>query len=134
VIPPGDPIPGGRAAERSCKIRHLPVVGADGLLVGIVTDRDIRQIAFSPAVRARLGDVADLADRVTVDEIMTAPVVTVSRFDDLAEAARIMSERKIGALPVVLQGRVVGILTELDVLRAFAEMAGRPHAAAPEDW
>ena len=65
---------------------------------------------------------------------MTTPVITVSRYDDLADAAKIMHERKIGALPVVRQERVVGILTEDDVLKAFAEMTGRVVEARPEDW
>lgn len=124
------------AAElmRSRKIRHLPVVDEEGKLVGIVTDRDIRQIVFSPAVRARFGDLAAVAEQISVDEIMTTPVATTTRYADLADAAKIMHERRIGALLVVQRDRVVGILTEDDVLKAFAEMTGRTLEARPDDW
>lgn len=124
------------AAElmRDNKIRHLPVVDAAGKLVGIVTDRDLRQILFAPAMRTRLGEAASLAEQVTVEEIMSSPAITTTPYADLADAAKIMHERKIGALPVVERGRVVGILSEIDVLKAFYEMTGRVVEARPEDW
>jgi acetoin utilization protein AcuB len=124
------------AAElmRGRKIRHLPVVDVAGKLVGIVTDRDIRQILFAPAMRTRVGEGTSLMEQVTVEEIMTSPAITTTPYADLADAAKIMHERKIGALPVVERGRVVGILSEIDVLKAFYEMTGRKVEARPEDW
>ncbi len=116
------------------KVRHLPVVDAAGKLVGIVTDRDLRQILFVPGMRTRLGESASLVEQVTVDEIMSSPPITTMPYADLADAAKIMYERKIGALPVVESGRVVGILSEIDVLKAFAELTGRRVEARPEDW
>lgn len=126
----------GAAAElmRVHKIRHLPVVDAGGKLVGIVTDRDVRQILFAPAMRNRTIDLGTLAEQITVEEIMSSPAITTTPYADLAEAAKIMHERKIGALPVVERGKVVGILSEIDVLKAFYEMAGRRLEARPEDW
>ena len=59
---------------------------------------------------------------LTVGEVMTRGVVTVEPDRDLRQAARIMHERKIGALPVVDRGRLVGMLSEHDVLRAFATL------------
>ena len=119
---------------RARKIRHLPVVDAAGKLVGIVTDRDIRQILFAPRMRTRGMDLGTLADQITVGEIMSTPVVTTKPYAELADAATIMYERKLGALPVVEAGRVVGILSEIDVLRAFADVTGRRLEARPEDW
>lgn len=130
----GETARGAAALMRANKIRHLPVVDEAGTLVGIVTDRDIRQILFAPAMRSRAGDLDSLAEQLTVGEIMSSPVVTTTPLTDLADAAKVMHERKIGALPVIERGRVVGILSEIDVLRAFAQMAGRPHEASPEDW
>jgi CBS domain-containing protein len=101
------------------KIRHLPVVDHDGRLVGIVTDRDLRQAVFHPAVQARLGTTGEAVGDLPVRELMTRGVVTVAPWADLRQAARLMHERKIGALPVVEDGRLVGILTETDVLRAL---------------
>ncbi len=116
------------------KVRHLPVVDAAGKLVGIVTDRDLRQILFAPAMRTRASGAESLAEQLTVEEIMTSPAVTTTPYAELADAATVMHERKIGELPVVESGRVVGILSEIDVLKAFAELTGRRVEARPEDW
>lgn len=104
---------------RARQIRHLPVVDRNGHLVGIVTDRDLRQVVFHPAVQARLSSTGEALGDLPVRDLMTWGVVTVAPWADLREAARLMHERKIGALPVVDDGRLVGILTETDVLRAF---------------
>ncbi len=116
------------------KVRHLPVVDTARKLVGIVTDRDLRQILFAPAMRTRASGAESLAEQLTVGEIMTSPAVTTTPYVELADAATVMHERKIGALPVVESGRVVGILSEIDVLKAFAELTGRRVEARPEDW
>jgi CBS domain-containing protein len=99
------------------RIRHLPVVGDDGRLVGIVTDRDLRQVPFvlgsaGPGVPAG----------VPVERVMTAAVITVRPETEVREAARLMHEQKLGALPVVERDRVVGILTETDLLRTLVEV------------
>jgi acetoin utilization protein AcuB len=104
------------------KIRHLPVVNTQGRLVGIVTDRDLRQMPFDPAVQEQLQEaVARVAER-PIREAMTWGVVAVTPESGIRQAARIMYEQKIGAVPVIEGGRVVGMLTERDVLRAFAAM------------
>jgi acetoin utilization protein AcuB len=100
------------------RIRHLPVVDR-GRLVGIVTDRDLRQMMFDPAIRERLEQAVDILEGQPVRNIMTWAVISVGPETDLRQAARLMHEQKIGALPVVAAGRVVGVLTERDVLRAF---------------
>lgn len=105
------------------RIRHLPVVDADERLVGIVTDRDLRQVPFVPVSAGRAVPVG-----LPVERIMTAAVISVRPEADLFEAARLMHEHKIGALPVVENGRLVGILTEIDLLRALAEMPRRAKA------
>jgi acetoin utilization protein AcuB len=116
------------------KLRHLPVLDGDGHLVGIVTDRDLRQVLFSPALRARLDDADGVFATARVRDVMTWAVVTARSEMPLVEAARLMYERKIGALPVVDRGRLVGIITESDILKAFQEvlMEGRP--ARPYRW
>jgi acetoin utilization protein AcuB len=124
------------AAEtmRTRKIRHLPVVDHDGRLVGIVTDRDLRQILFDPRVRERAGELAETLRTLRVRDVMTWAVITVRPGVDLREAARLMHEQKIGALPVVEGGRVVGILTESDVLKAFREILDEGVLARPYRW
>lgn len=102
-------------------IRHLPVVD-QGRLVGIVTDRDLRHVLLDPAIQDRLGQAVEILESRTVRDVMTWAVISVGPQTGLRQAARLMYEQKIGALPVVHAGRVVGVLTERDVLRAFAAL------------
>jgi len=102
---------------RARKIRHIPVLDGSGRLVGIVTDRDLRQVILDPDIQAQLGQAPDAMNVLTVAEVMTWGVITVRPDSDLREAARVMHAHKVGALPVVEHGRVVGILTETDLLR-----------------
>ena len=115
------------AAATMCrrKIRHLPVVDGQGRILGVLTDRDLRPALLGPAVAARVGDALPRLEAIPVEEIMTWAVITVQPDTALREAARMMYERKIGALPVVTGRRVVGILTESDVLRAFVDVVGQ---------
>jgi acetoin utilization protein AcuB len=105
------------------RVRHLPVVNRDGLLVGIVTDRDLRHYLFSPAVFDSLGKTAVevLLKSVLVAQIMSRSVISVTPKEELRDAARVMLEERIGSLPVVEGGRVVGILTETDLLRQICQ-------------
>lgn len=107
----------GRMVTR--KVRHLPVVDTLGTLVGVVTDRDIRHHLFSPGVFERIGRVSsdELLKAVTVKQVMSSPAISVRADDHLETAARLMVECKIGSLPVVENDRVVGIVTETDLLR-----------------
>jgi acetoin utilization protein AcuB len=116
------------------KIRHLPVVDHEGHLVGIVTDRNLRQVIFDPAIQDRLGDLAGALNTLTVRDVMTWGVITARPESPIREAARIMRERKVGALPVVDGERVVGILTETDALRAFQEVLDRGVLSKPYRW
>jgi CBS domain-containing protein len=101
------------------RIRHLPVVDAGGTVCGIVTDRDLRHHLFEPGVFKEIGatPVALLLGAVRVSDVMSFPVVTVGPEEPLESAARVMLEDKVGSLPVVENGRVVGIITETDLLR-----------------
>ncbi len=125
---------GAASLMRSRRIRHLPVVDREGRLVGIVTDRDLRQVIFDPAIQERLGVDPRALDTLQVREVMTWGVVTVRPESDLAHAARLMHELKVGALPVVDHGRVVGILTESDVVKALEEVLGEDAVSRPYRW
>lgn len=100
-------------------IRHLPVVDGEGRLVGVVTDRDLRHCLFTPAMLREIGSVpvGTLLQRVPVKEVMSAPVVTVGPGEPLEIALARMMRERVGSLPVTEGDRVVGILTETDVLR-----------------
>lgn len=127
-------VSGAVGVMRTRHIRHLPVVDRAGRLVGIVTDRDLRQLMFDPAVQARLGNATDALRGLTVREVMTWGAVSVTPATSIRDAARLMHERKVGALPVVAGDRVVGILTERDVLAIFRELLGESVVAAPYRW
>ena len=135
------------AAElmRTQKIRHLPVVDGEDRLVGIVTDRDLRQVVFDPEIHERLGPATHAVAQLPVREVMTWGVVSVHPDSDLRDAARLMHDRKIGAVPVVEHGRVIGILSESDVLAALVDvlrerlvgvrpLAGPPGMGRPYDY
>jgi len=104
-------------------IRHLPVVEG-GRLVGIVTDRDIRQASPSPATSLEMHELHYLLEKVKVRDIMTANVVTVTPETPIEEAARLMLQHRIGSLPVLRRTELVGIITETDILHAFVEVMG----------
>lgn len=102
-------------------IRHLPVLDGEGRLIGIVTDRDLRHVIFDVAL-GRVGEDSEGGDDLPVRDVMTWGVVTVAPKADLRAAIAVMRERRLGALPVVEAGRVVGILTERDLLDALQAM------------
>jgi acetoin utilization protein AcuB len=101
-------------------IRHLPVVEGKRL-VGIVTDRDIRQAAPSGATSLEIHELHYLLEKVSVNEVMSKKVVTVTPSTDARDAAKLLLKHKIGGLPVVRGETLVGIITETDILRAFVE-------------
>ena len=118
--PTATPVVEARALMLREHIRHLLVVG-EGRLEGIVTDRDIRLNLPSPATSLSVWELNHLLARLTVADVMTKSVIVIDPARDAREAARIMIDHKIGALPVLDGGRLVGIITETDLLRAFVE-------------
>lgn len=103
------------------RIHHLPVVAAADRLVGILTDRDLRHHLFSPAVFPVLGmtPVDTLLGAMRVSDVMVTDVMTVRPDQSLGEAAQLMMTRRVGSLPVIEEGRLVGIITETDMLRTI---------------
>jgi acetoin utilization protein AcuB len=101
------------------KVRHLPVLDADGELRGIVTDRDLRHHLFSPGVFERIGRVPAirLLEEQPVRAVMSSPAICLGVSADIEEAAGIMRRHRLGSVPVLDAGKVVGILTEADLLR-----------------
>jgi len=104
--------------------RHVPVID-NGALVGIISDRDVKQAMVSLA-GAGPGGAAfeDTRDRLTAADIMRGSVSTVGPMYTVEEAARLMTTQKISALPVTENGRLVGIVTETDVLDLFVRAMG----------
>jgi acetoin utilization protein AcuB len=122
TVSPETPVLDARQLMLEKRIRHLLV--ADGSkLVGIVTDRDIRLNLPSPATSLSVWEINYLLARMTVASAMTKSVVTIGPRHQARDAAQMMLDHRIGALPVVDSGRLAGIITETDLLRAFVKTA-----------
>lgn len=116
------PVLGARDLMAKERIRHLLVTDPGGALVGIVTDRDIRLNLPSQATSLSVWEISYLLTTLTVGEVMTRSVITVGPDRPAREGARLMLDHQIGALPVLEDGRLVGILTETDIVRSFVHL------------
>jgi acetoin utilization protein AcuB len=103
--------------------RRLPVVEG-GKVVGIVTDRDLKEANPPKADTLSVYELNYRLSKLTVREVMTAPVVTVSPEDPVEQASLLMEAHNISGLPVIEAGQLKGMLTISDMLRAFVEMLG----------
>lgn len=103
--------------------RHVPVLDG-GKLVGIISDRDVKQCMASAASMTDGRARDQLLDELTAGQIMARAVVTIGPMCGVEEAARLMATRKISALPVTEGDRLVGIVTETDVLQLFVRALG----------
>jgi len=102
-------------------IRHVPVVDAEGDLVGLVTQRDLARSALGPQDAVPLSMMQEMLRRRRVREIMATEVESVEPDESLKTAAEMLLENKIGCLPVVEGEHLVGILTESDFVRRYVE-------------
>ena len=118
------PIDDALKVMRENEVRRLPVVDDKGKLVGIVAEKDILYASPSPATSLSIHEIHYLISRLTVAEIMTKNVFTVTDDTPLEEAAKVMADNRIGALPVLHEGELVGIITETDIFKAFLELLG----------
>ena len=116
TITPQTTLPEAQRIMLEYKIRRLPVVKS-GKLVGIVTLGDIREAKPSDATTLSISELNYLMDRLTAKDFMTPNLITITPDATIAEAARLMVEHKIGGLPVVENGKLVGIITETDLCR-----------------
>jgi len=133
TVKPRDSARHAREVMEQYRINQLPVV-VDDRLVGILTDRDLRDafpsvfesaMPFAPRPHRSGADPAT----IHVEDVMTPTVLTLAPTASVADAARVMRSERIGAVPIVEHGRLVGILTRSDVLDAFVELS--PSATEP---
>jgi acetoin utilization protein AcuB len=109
---------------RDEKVRRLPVINRRGVLVGIVSEKDLLQASPSPATSLSIHEMHYLLSKMKVSEVMTQDVIAVTEYTALEEAARIMVDNKIGGLPVMRDDKLVGIITETDLFKIFIELLG----------
>ncbi len=113
TISPGASIRKALEVMKTNAIRHLPVVAAGGRLVGFVTLADLKQ-----------GLIPSMLAEVELTDLMVSDPITAHPEDDVEKAAKLIYTHKIGGIPVVEQGNLVGIVTESDILRTFIDMMG----------
>lgn len=123
TIPSSTNILEAQKIMRESRVRRLPVVDG-GKLVGIVTYNDLLEASPSKATTLSRFELTYLLSKMTVAEIMTRHVVTVPPDVPIEEAALIMQKNQIGGLPVVEEGKIVGIITESDIFGVFVETLG----------
>ncbi len=102
-------------------IRHVPIVDAEGDLVGLVTQRDLGRTVLGVRDALPISEQQEIPRRRRVREIMALEVETVEPDESLRTAAQMLLENKIGCLPVVEGEKLVGILTESDFVRRYVE-------------
>ena len=130
TVRPRDSVADARSALEQHRINQLPVV-VNRKLVGIVTDRDLRNASDAVRVSGRsAGASLDLEDvtpeEITVETVMSAKVMKLRPQDAVKEAADLMRRERIGGIPIVDRKNLVGIITRSDVLKAFIALSGNP--------
>jgi len=122
-ISPDEPINEVLAMFKEEHIRRAPVMKG-GKLVGIVSERDLLNASPSSVTTLSVWEMNYLISKVTIKNVMTKKVITVDKDTPIEEAARIMADQKIGGMPVVSAGKVVGMITETDLFKIFLELMG----------
>lgn len=123
TVEPNLPIMDALELMKSKGIRRTPVM-KDGKLVGIISDKDLLNAAPSDATSLSVWELNYLLGKISVSEIMTKNVFTVTEDTPIEEAAYLMAAKKIGGLPVMSDGHLVGLITETDLFRIFLELMG----------
>jgi acetoin utilization protein AcuB len=121
TIGPQQPLRDALALFQRLRIRHLPVV-EEGRVVGIVTDRDLKRTTPSRVSGANVDDFDRVLDQVTIGQVMTKEPWVVGPEADLKFVAAVLVDKKYGALPVVRDGALVGIVSDIDLLRLLIKL------------
>jgi CBS domain-containing membrane protein len=105
-------------------VRHVPVIDDEGDVIGLVSDRDLLRNVLTDQADVPLSVRAAAMQGTLVESVMTEEVVTLEPNDTARTAARTMLENKFGCIPITEGARLVGILTQSDFLRLFADGRG----------
>ncbi|MGA7279292.1 MAG: CBS and ACT domain-containing protein [Desulfocapsaceae bacterium] len=124
TVPPDATLVEARKLVESKGIDHLLVVDGSGKLVGILSDRDLRQYWASPANTLSTHELGYLLEKILVKMIMVKTVVTITTETTIERAAHIMQINNINSLPVMENGKLVGIITSTDVMGVLLEAIG----------
>jgi acetoin utilization protein AcuB len=124
TVTPDTPLVKARDLLREKNIKQLPVVDKKGSLVGILTDRDIKQAWASPATTLSIYELTYVLQKLTVESVMIKELITIDPGATIERAASIMHDRKIGSLPVVEGDKLVGIITSTDLMEVLLDGLG----------
>ncbi len=105
------------------RIRHLPVLSA-GVVVGIVSQRDLYRAAVSSMLQMQRSAEREWLAKIPVQAVMSPNVITVAPGNTMQVAVELMLQHRIGCLPVVEHGKLVGLVSESDCLRYLARVLG----------
>jgi acetoin utilization protein AcuB len=124
TIEPGMPITKAQRLMKEDNIRHLPVVRQGKGLVGLITRDALNRALPSEMSSLTIWEINYQLSRIKVRDVMVKKVFTVTEVVTVEEAARIMIDNKIGSLPVMRDQALVGIITDIDLLRALSNLMG----------
>jgi len=124
TIPPDTSLQKAKEIIDEKRINHLLVVDKNGDLIGIVSDRDIKQTSASPATTLSVHELNYLLTQLTAEQIMSKKIITISPGTTIERAALIMQKNRINALPVIEDEKLVGIITSSDVMRVLLRAIG----------
>lgn len=109
------------------KVHRLPVLDKDKNLIGVISEKDILFATPSPASSLSIHEMAYLLSKLTVRKLMTKNPVTINRTTTVEEAARLMVDQDLSCLPVVEEGKLVGIVSKSDMFKILLELFGARH-------
>lgn len=124
TVPPDTSLVQAKEIIAERRIAHLLVVDKKENLVGIISDRDLKQSWASPATTLSVHELNYLLKQLTVDMIMRKRIITISPDTTIERAARIMQENRISALPVMEKENLAGIITTTDVMEVLLQAIG----------
>ena len=124
VLTPDVTMPDAMRIMREQRVHRMPVVDAQGALVGIISETDLHNAGPSQATLLAYWEIPSLLAKITVQMLMVKDVATVGEDTPVEDAARIMADRNVSCLPVMNGKALVGMVSQNNIFRAFMEMLG----------
>ena len=131
TLGPDDSLASARKLMAEHHIRHIPVLSTEGTLIGVVTQRDVLAAGDSTVVSGKADRAGE--DYVALSAIMTTPVQTVDENASLRGTAMHLQKNKLGCLPVLRKGKLVGIITDSDFVAIAINLMEQLEQSEPEE-
>ena len=131
TLGPDDSLASARKMMAEHHIRHIPVVSAEGTLIGVVTQRDVLAASDSSVLSGKTDNSSE--SYVALSSVMTTPVQTVDENAGLRGTAMHLQKNKLGCLPVLRKGKLVGIITDSDFVAIAVNLMEQIEQTEPEE-